>query len=143
MNSYTHLFFIIFTSCLILACQPTSKDTPSFVPGTYTDDYGIEYTISSDLFEMKPNTKFNIIEWNMKGQYIIAKNDSSNKFDAGLYTRIDWMKFENQAPYTWGFCYSTYNAPTADSAKNVNVVDRVNPKIGCNGFPFSRMKLKH
>lgn len=141
MNEAKKLLFIGVTITLCVACRTKSTQVPSFIPGNYTDDYNIEYTISDESFLMKPNTLFNIIEWNIEEQYFIAQNDSSNKFDGGLYSRIDWMFFENMEPYNWGFCLSSYKAPSPDSAKNVTSADRSQAITGCNGFPFSRMKL--
>lgn len=108
--------------------------------GEFQDDYKIEYQLSEDSFIQKPNITYNIIFWNVEEQYFIAQNDSTNAFDTNLYSRIDWMEFENMEPFKWGFCLSAYNAPTADSAKAVLTADRSNPKTGCNGYPFSRMK---
>lgn len=44
------------------------------------------------------------------------------------------------APYTWGYCYSAYNAPSAAVAETVSVANRAIPRTGCNGYPFSRMR---
>ena len=108
--------------------------------GEFQDDYKIEYQLSESRFIQKPNITYNITLWNLEEQYFIAQNDSTNAFDANLYSRIDWMEFENMEPFKWGFCLTAYNAPTADSAKAVLTADRTKPKTGCNGYPFSRMK---
>lgn len=134
MNILKVLLLFFFLSC-------TSRvSVPEFVIGSFTDDYSIEYVISEDLFLQKPNIRYHILEWSPSQQYLIARNDSANSYDAGLYSRIDWVKLPNMEPYQWGFCLSAYNAPSADSARAVDIVDRENPKTGCNGYPFSRMK---
>ncbi|GAB3507649.1 hypothetical protein GCM10027442_12990 [Emticicia fontis] len=104
------------------------------------DDYKITYTINDTLWIQKPNAKYHIIKWNEKEQYLIARNDKNNPADGGLYTRIDYMTFENMQPFLWGFCLSAYNAKTEAEAEAVKIADRANPRKGCNGFPFSRMK---
>ena len=50
------------------------------------------------------------------------------------------MTFSNMEPYFWGFCLTVYDAATEKIAKKTAYVDRKNPKKGCNGYPFSRMK---
>ncbi|MFW2478102.1 MAG: hypothetical protein ACN4EP_14370 [Sediminibacterium sp.] len=115
---------------------------PVIIPAKFEDDYGIRYVINDQIWIQEPSTKYHILRWNKDQQYLIAKNDHQNKSDAGLYTRIDYMRFSGMAPYTWGFCLSVYKAATDSIAEfGPNNTDRVNPKKGCNGFPFSRMKL--
>ena len=137
-NSF--LFFLIPGVTLCLSCTSTSKEIPEFLSGTFEDDYKIEYTLTKKLFFQKPNTQFHIIEWNITEQYFIAKNDSLNPYDPNLYSRIDWIEFNDSAPYTWGFCLSVYDATSAESAEDVQSANRSTPKTGCNGYPFSRMK---
>jgi hypothetical protein len=112
---------------------------PAVIKGNFMDDYGIRYSISDRLWMQHPNIKYHIIRCNKKEQYIIARNDHQNPSEAGLYTRIDYMSFSNMAPFLWGFCLTVYSAKT-DSLAETAQADRKNPKKGCNGFPFSRMK---
>lgn len=113
---------------------------PEMLKGNFMDDYKITYTINDTLWIQKPNAKYHIIKWNEKEQYLIARNDKSNTADGGLYTRIDYMSFENMNLFLWGFCLSAYNSQTEAAAEEVKIADRANPRKGCNGFPFSRMK---
>jgi hypothetical protein len=108
--------------------------------GDFKDDYGIRYSISDRLWIQQPNIKYHIIRCNTKEQYIIARNDHQNPGEAGLYTRIDYISFPGMAPYLWGFCLTAYHAKTDSLAERTASADRKNPKKGCNGFPFSRMK---
>lgn len=119
-----------------------SMDTiPAILPASFSDDYGIQYSISDSLWLQHPSSRYSILRWNKEQQYIIAKNGAQNKSDAGLYTRIDYMKFTGMEPYTWGFCLSVYNAVSDSIAEfGPHTTDRTNPRKGCNGFPFSRMK---
>ncbi|MES2777537.1 MAG: hypothetical protein V4722_25380 [Bacteroidota bacterium] len=120
------------------AAQEAAK--PTLLIGDFTDDYGIRYQITDSVWTQLPTTKYHIIKWNVKDQYLIAKNDSANKTDKGLYTRIDYMQFENMAPYLWGFCLTLYDASNKEAAEATAAADRKNPRKGCNGYPFSRMK---
>jgi len=119
----------------------TTDTIPVILPAVLSDDYGIKYTISDSLWLQQPSSRYHILRWNKEKQYIIAKNGAQNKSDPGLYTRIDYMQFTGMEPYTWGFCLSVYNAVTDSIAEfGPNKTDRLNPRKGCNGFPFSRMK---
>ncbi len=121
-------------------CLQAQTKAPQMLKGSFMDDYKITYTINDTLWIQKPNAKYHIIKWNEKEQYLIARNDMKNRADGGLYTRIDYMTFENMNPFLWGFCLSAYNSQTEADAEAVKIADRANPRKGCNGFPFSRMK---
>ena len=120
--------------------RPVKKSLPAFLKGTFGDDYGIRYTINDTLWLQHPNAKYHIIICDTTEQYLLVQNDTANKTDGGLFTRIDYMNFTGMEPFRWGFCLTIYNANTLEKAKATTIADRKNPKIGCNGFPFSRMK---
>lgn len=113
---------------------------PSYLFGTFVDDYGIEYSLTDTLFTQNPNIRYHIVTWNVKESYFIAQNDLENPSEKGLFTRVDYMKFEGMSPFIWGFCYTDYKAKSVEEAVNKASADRLNPKIGCGGYPFSRMK---
>ncbi|MBO6623041.1 MAG: hypothetical protein JJ892_07735 [Balneola sp.] len=113
---------------------------PEYLTGSFKDDYNIEYELTEKVFYQKPATRFHILKWNIDEQYFIARSDSLNSYDPNLYSRIDWIKFKGMQPFEWGFCLTAYKANTPDSAEIATVPDRNNPKTGCNGYPFSRMK---
>jgi len=136
----TLLIFLLSFSALTVFSQ-NKQDLPVPLPGNFMDDYGIKYQISDTLFFMLSATKYHVLRWNTKEQYIIAHNGLDNPHDKGLYTRIDYMKFENMEPYKWGFCLTTWDAKTDSLAEFTALkVDRANPRKGCSGFPFSRLK---
>ena len=145
MISFSMLFIALFSFAgfdkTATAVQATIRtDSIPYILGNFEDDYGIRYNITDSLWTQQPGIKYHILEWNKKDQWIIAKNDNKNPSEAGLYTRIDYMQFENMQPYLWGFCYIVYNAKTDSAALHAVTADRSNPRKGCNGFPFSRMK---
>lgn len=138
---FTSLFAVIDNEALYANHQAIMDTIPVSLPAHFTDDYGIKYSITENLWIQEPSAKYHILWWDKEKQYLIAKNDAKNKSDAGLYTRIDYMQFKGMEPYTWGFCLSVYNAATDSiAAYGPNKTDRSNPRKGCNGFPFSRMK---
>ena len=119
----------------------TLADTiPAEIRGNFNDDYGISYSISDSLWVQHPNIQYHIISCDTAAKYILAKNHADNPGEKGLYTRIDYMSFSNMAPFKWGFCLTVYDAKTIEEARTKAVADRLNPKKGCGGFPFSRMK---
>jgi hypothetical protein len=113
---------------------------PEELLGEFRDDYGNSFLISASAFAQLPRTRYRIVEWNVSERYVIAQNDPGNARDPGLWTRIDWMTFSAMAPYTWGFCLTAYNAPNEAAARATPSADRATPRVGCNGFPFSRMR---
>lgn len=134
------LSLLLITISGFIQAQSTS-DHSTFI-GEFSDDYGIEYSVSDTLFIQLPNVRFDILEWNKKDQFIIARNDQNNPSEKGLYTRIDYMEFTGMEPFKWGFCLTTYGEKSAEKAKKHPAADRLVPKKGCNGYPFSRMKRR-
>ena len=140
----------ILIACILIGLTVSAKQVnvlrndsiPSWLKGEFTDDYRIRYSISDSLWMQLPNTKFHIIKWNLDEQYLVAKNDMENPGEGGLYTRIDFMQFKDMAPFEWGFCLTAYKAIDSVTAEKTAAADRSNPKKGCGGFPFSRMKRK-
>jgi hypothetical protein len=130
-------FSIVFSAA---AMGQEKTKAPAFVLGSFQDDYGINYAISDTLWFQKESVKYHILEWNQQEQWVLAKNDLLNPSEPGKYTRIDYRQFEKMEPYKWGFCYTVYDADTKEKALKALSADRANPKKGCNGFPFSRLK---
>lgn len=139
-------FVILFLSIISIGDKKPDhriyEKPPAMFKGNFVDDYGIRYTVNDTLFMQLPRTKYHIIKWNVKDQYIVARNDGQNPGEGGLYTRIDYMQFSNMEPWKWGFCLSVYDAKTDQIAETTAKADRQNPMKGCNGYPFSRMKRK-
>lgn len=131
---------------LLTQCGPAAKSRQSLssIPaefiGKFKDDYGISYSISNDKWIQHPNAVYHLISYNSRGKYFIAKNDDKNPSEAGLYSRIDIMEFQNMEPFRWGFCLTAYKAKTVEEAIATAAADRNDPKKGCGGYPFSRMK---
>lgn len=123
--------------------HPASDTIPALCLGNFTDDYGIRYSISDSVWFQLPDVRYHILRWNSKEQYLIARNDDNNPSEKGLFTRIDYMQFKNMEPFHWGFCLTVYDAPNDSVALVKARADRENPRKGCNGYPFSRMKRVH
>ena len=138
---FLSIFTFIVSLNTVAADKKNISDTiPPYLLGNFMDDYSIEYNISDSLWSQKPGVKYHIVEWNIKDKYLIAKNDENNPSEKGLYTRIDFMQFNNMEPFLWGFCLTLYNAASEPLARAATTADRQNTRKGCNGYPFSRMK---
>src|SRR6478609_5106634 len=131
---------------ILLACTPSTPAPvavvapPAFVVGSFQDDYQNQFEISSSEWLQMPHGRLHVTKWVPERRYLIAQNDSANRYAPGLWTRIDWVKLDGMHPWEWAFCLSAYEAPTADSAEATHVVDPETPRTGCNGYPYSRMK---
>ena len=139
IRTIIHILLVI----QLLSCNQSTKNlsaSSSEYLGQFEDDYGIEYRISATQFIQEPKIVYKILEWNTKEQYIITQNAATNPSEPSLFTRIDYVALNDMEPFSWGFCYTTYNAASASMAKATAASDKTNPKKGCGGYPFSRMK---
>ena len=118
-----------------------SPQPPAQLLGEFIDDYGIRYSISPKSWFQGPETRYDILEWDVEGRSLLSRNADSNPSDAGLWTRIDWVLLgATGEEYQWAFCYAVYNASSPVSAMSAQRTTRATPRTGCNGFPFSRMR---
>ena len=129
-----------FKKMALKALASAQSTPPSFLTGSFLDDYGNGFTISATEWLQQPHGRFRITKWVPAERYLIAQNDSVNTHAAGKWTRIDWVTLDSMAPWEWAFCLSAYEAPTADSAEATRIARPGTPRTGCNGYPFSRMK---
>lgn len=123
---------------LLLLLAPLRISAQTDLVGTWVDDYDAIHQITDSTWRYG-GSLYHVARWDSAGQYLIAVNDSANRSDGGLWTRSDWLEL-GMAPWQWGFCIATWNAPTADSAAATTIARRDAPRTGCNGFPFSRMR---
>ncbi|MBB4634017.1 hypothetical protein [Longimicrobium terrae] len=113
---------------------------PSWLAGEFEDDYEGHHTVTRDRWRHEAYASYHVVRWNADGQYLIARNDSTNPSARGLWTRIDWMRLPGMPPYEWAFCLSAYEAATQAEAEAATIARRDTPRTGCNGHPFTRMK---
>ncbi len=133
---------VLFVSACLAGCSVlrSAGSAPGLLLGEWSDDYGNRFVISRSEWQQLPNGRYHIHRWNPDQQYLIAQNDSGNVSAGGRWTRIDWAPLEGMPPYTWAFCLSAYDAPSAQAAERTTIVRRDSLRTGCNGFPFSRMR---
>ncbi len=113
---------------------------PAALLGTFEDDYGSRYQVTTERFVHQPKSVYHIVEWNVSERYFLARNAAENPSDGGTFARVDWVAFTDQGPFSWGYCFSAYREPTLEAARAAPPADRAAPRAGCNGFPFSRMR---
>lgn len=140
------IIFSLVSLQFVSSCQNSNQspkpsiDLPDVLLGSFIDDYGSLYTISKSEWHHGSSNSYRLISFDHDGQFIIAQNAETNLSDQGLYSRIDIMFFDNMEPWRWGYCLTSYNSMTIQEALDVTPADRSNPRQGCNGFPFTRMK---
>jgi len=128
---------VVLLASVAAAVQQGSHPLPR---GKFVDDYGGAHEVTDSTWHQGRNAVYRIVKWDSAGRYVIAQNGESNPTAPGRWTRIDWITLDGMPPYTWAFCYSAYDAPTADSAEATSVARPGTPRTGCNGFPYSRLK---
>ena len=145
LEQYRPAYRILTRERLLEALPSSARDHAFEVPpppvpvGRFVDDYGGRHEVLPDEWRQGTTARYRIVAWQPIARYLLARNDSSNANDPGRYTRIDWIALDTP-PYTWAFCFSTWNATTLAAAESVTVVKPDTPRTGCNGFPFSRLR---
>ncbi len=126
---------------LAMSCgRRVAAPIPTALQGTFVDDYGTRHTIDDSLWQHGTANRYRVIEWNATARFLIARNDTSNVADGGRYDRIDWVILPGDDGWMWAFCLATWNAPSATAARAVTRADTANPRSGCGGYPFTRMR---
>jgi hypothetical protein len=116
-----------------------SGTPPSYVLGSFVDDYGGQHAISPNEWKQDAD-RYRIVRWNSDARYLIAENSSTGPASLGNWTRIDWVRLDGMPPYTWAFCFSAYEMKTAAAAESSMDAKAGTPRNGCNGYPFTRMR---
>ena len=136
---------------------PRPDDPPAYLLGSFEDDYGNRYTITPEAWVQEPDVRYGVDWWYGSQGFLVARNAPDNPTDAGLWTRIDWVRLgadesttgtqgrdatsvDGDNGWTWAFCLSTWDAPTRADARATEGADSATPRSGCGGFPFSRMR---
>jgi hypothetical protein len=134
------LFALALAGCASNPAPAVAPAPPAVIIGEFVDDYGERHTVTTSQWLQRPRNRFHIVKWNPDARYLIARNDTANVADRGLWTRIDWVPLSGMQPYEVAFCFSAYKAPSAAAAESVTVAKPETPRTGCNGFPFTRLR---
>jgi len=127
---------LIMFALLLPACSDSSTKWPT---GGFADDYGITYSITDSTWSQKPGSTY-LIENILEGERSLILKQPATDSTMALWTRVDWMLFDDMDPWEWGYCYSGWDLPSRDAALGTPSADRSTPRTGCGDFPFSRMR---
>jgi hypothetical protein len=137
--------FFYFAAIAAMGCVSTTGRTnapEAKLMGAFIDDYDTAHELSRIEWRHGSRSRYRIVKWNSRDHYFIARNDSSNPGDGGLWSRVDWVELDGMAPWSWAYCMSAFKAPSADSAESTRIANRSAPRSGCSGFPFTRMRSR-
>lgn len=152
---HKHLFILVALAIILVSCSDVERDHAQSPPGqenisvdaspgtplptgVFTDDYDSRHDISSESWTQDSTYRYVFVQH--LDRTVIARNDSLNPSEGGLYSRIDWITLSDNLPYTWAFCLTAYDATDFQAALDMPPADGTAPMTGCNGFPFTRMQ---
>lgn len=106
----------------------STADLP--VTGQWTDSWGDAYTIDEHTWVTAYGT-WNLTQWYAARGFLVARNDLSNSFAPGLWSRFDWTTDANGD--LW-YCQSAYDAKREADAVETPAADATDPATaGCGG----------
>lgn len=59
--------------------------------GVWVDDYGDTHNITSSCWSQGRDNNYNIKYTDRNGTFLVAQNDAGNTWDAGEWSRYDWV----------------------------------------------------
>jgi hypothetical protein len=79
---------------------------------------------------------FRIVQVDNPHSFLIAQNDSGNKYNPGAWSRFDWTYDDSDV--LW-YCQTAYAAESQEAAQQTAAADASNLAAGCSGFAWSRL----
>ncbi|MBN2360578.1 MAG: hypothetical protein JXR83_14070 [Deltaproteobacteria bacterium] len=116
-----------------------SRLTPALeIRGSYVDDYGFDHEITQTALGIGYATPslFHISDYDNAGDFLVARNDASNQWDPGRWSRFDWTYGTGSVLH---YCQIAYDAASESDARAASGADRGDLAGGCNGFGWSRL----
>lgn len=114
---------------------------PALLVGDFVDDYGSTHTISTESW-IHGSAEYRVVSWDAEAQHAIAQNAERNPTERGLWSRFDWVLLDASSEYPWAYCQIVYDAEDEQRARDAAPANREEPRNGCNGHPYTRMKRK-
>ncbi len=127
---------------VVLQFLSGSHEAPEALIGEFEDDYGERYSVTQHSWSGPGSATMEIVSWDAENRSLLLRNDPEDASYSGMWTRIDWVELDEMPPFEWAYCFTTYDAESLQEAAVATPADRENPRTGCNGFPFSRMKQR-
>jgi hypothetical protein len=122
----------------VIATLPACDEEPEAeghdLIGSWIDGFGFEHEITEDTW-VSGDSAWAILEADVPGQVLFARNDDANAYAPGLYSRFDWT-FDGDALY---YCQTAYEAATLEAAKATPRADDGDLETGCAGFAWSSL----
>lgn len=116
---------------LAAGCAPEEGDQGDLkIIGTYTDEFGTDHDITNDTWTIGSST-YHIENYDNARDFLVAQNDDGNSFNAGLWSRFDWVFYEGSLYY----CQQETDAESAGEAQTNTDADRTDPSAGGCGLP--------
>ena len=126
--------------CLVRPAVAQGPDgPPAFLLGAFVDDYGAEYVITEESWS-QGSSEYHVVAWDAGSSRVLARNADSNPTEAGLWSRFEWIKLDPGSEYEWAYCHIVYDGESREEARSKPPANRAEPRSGCNGHPFTRMK---
>jgi hypothetical protein len=108
------------------------------IVGTWTDGFGthtVDDAWTQDYDDGSP-LAFVIVEWNNVERWLVAQNASDNAFYPDLFSRFEWTWTDTD---DLAYCQSSFDAETADDARNADRANLDDLDTGCAGFSWSTL----
>ncbi len=113
---------------------PNNQTAPA-IKGTYVDNFGGLQAISTS-FWTSGDAVFEVCSVDNTKKRIIAFNNPRNTYDRAMYSRFEWVMFQNRLWY----CQSVHDAPSASAAASAAGADPSDPaQKGCRQFAWSTL----
>jgi hypothetical protein len=109
--------------------QPETMD--ALLLGSFEDDHRHRFEIGPQSWSQEPGARLVVVEWLNRERSILARTRSDDRASDGeLWTRIDWVRLDDIAPWTCRFCLVIWDAPTRGAALAARLADPDRPRIG-------------
>lgn len=102
--------------------------------GVWVDDYGGAHEVDHQTVRDDYGT-FHVLRFDAAERWLLARNDAANEFNAGLYSRFDWVEVGG---VLW-YCQSAFDAASEEDALAASANADDPATGGCGGFPWSQL----
>ena len=110
--------------------EPT-RDSLAIV-GRYDDNFDEDEDVDHEITETtwtNGSSVYHIKSFDNQERWIIAQNDDDNEWNAGKFSRFDWVEKGSKLYY----CQSAYDADDEAAAKATDTSDPDDLEEGCGG----------
>ncbi len=111
------------------ACLPDLS-----ILGSWIDDWGMDHDVTRDTWT-NAGSVFHITQADGIDNFVVARNDAANPWNAGLWSKFEWG-YGGDVLY---YCQIAYAAETEQEAAAARA-SRASLTTGCGGFPWSRLR---